>query len=138
MKKFFLRRTLFILLMSGSCLGSVSWAESPGDIITVKFATTNGAPIENATTTVADMVTLNGTGATATILVEAEGLEQDVKLTATTGFKVVPSFIKAGTESTQVTVSYVSSRNLQDGKLILRSGDMRKYVTLKGIGTPSL
>ncbi len=136
MKKFFLRRTLFILLMSGSCLGSVSWAESPGDIITVKFSAPNGAPIENATTIVADKVTLNGTGATATILVEAEGLEQDVKLTATTGFKVFPSLIKAGTESTQVTVSYVSSRNLQDGKLILRSGDMRTYVTLKGIGTP--
>ncbi len=136
MKKFFLRSTLFILMMSGGCLGSPSWAAHPSDVITVRFAAPSGAPARSATSTVSDVVTLDGTGATATILVEANGLEQDVQLTATTGFSVTPARIKAGAEPTQVTVTNVSSRNLQEGQLILRSGDMRTYVKLKGIGTP--
>ncbi len=136
MKNFFFRRALFVLLMSGSCLGSALWADSSGGLVTVRFAAPNGAPSESATAAVPGIVTLDGTGASATILVEAAGLEQDVKLTATAGFEVTPTLIKAGTEPTQVTVTYVSSLNQQDGKVILRSGDMRTYVILKGIGTP--
>ena len=135
MKKFFLRSALFILMMSGGCLGSPSWAAHPSDVIMVRFAAPSGAPARSATSTVPDVVTLDGTGATATILVETNGLEQDVQLTATTGFSVTPARIKAGAEPTQVTVTNVSSRNLQEGQLILRSGDMRTYVKLKGIGT---
>ena len=136
MKKLFLRSALFILMMSGGCLGSPMWAAHPADVITVRFAAPSGAPARSATSTVPDIVTLDGTGATATILVETKGLEQDVRLTTTTGFSVTPALIKAGAEPTQVTVKNVSSRNLQEGKLILRSGDMRTYVSLKGIGTP--
>ena len=136
MKKIYFRHALFILMMSGGCLGSPSWAAHPGDAITVRFAASNGAPARSASSTVSDIVTLNGTGETATILVEAKGLEQDIKLTATTGFSVTPTIIKAGSDPTKVTVSLTSTRNLQEGKLILRSGDMRTYVTLKGTGTP--
>ncbi len=136
MKKFFFRRTLFILMVSGGCLGSPSWAAHPADYVTVRFAAPSGAPARSASSTVPDVVTLDGTGETATILVEAKGLEQDIRLTATTGFSVTPAIIKAGSDPTKVTVSLTSTRNLQEGKLILRSGDMRTYVNLRGIGTP--
>ncbi len=136
MKKFFFRRTLFILMVSGGCLGSPSWAAYPADYVTVRFAAPSGAPARSASSTVPDVVTLDGTGETATILVEAKGLEQDIRLTATTGFSVTPAIIKAGSDPTKVTVSLTSTRNLQEGKLILRSGDMRTYVNLRGIGTP--
>ena len=122
-----------------SAANGVGYASSVNDdgttSMVVKFAAKNGAA-RSATSTMPGKLLLNGTGAKATVFVEATGLEQDVQVAVTSGFSVTPAVIKAGTESVEVTVTNTSTRNQAEGKLILRSGDIRTYVSLLGTGSP--
>ena len=122
-----------------SAANGVGYASSVNDdgttSMVVKFAAKNGAA-RSATSTMPGKLLLNGTGAKAAVFVEATGLEQDVQVAVTSGFSVTPAVIKAGTESVEVTVTNTSTRNQAEGKLILRSGDIRTYVSLLGTGSP--
>ena len=137
MKCNYLKLLLCAFLMSAA--NGVGYASSVNDdgttSMVVKFAAKNGAA-RSATSTMPGKLLLNGTGAKATVFVEATGLEQDVQVAVTSGFSVTPAVIKAGTESVEVTVTNTSTRNQAEGKLILRSGDIRTYVSLLGTGSP--
>lgn len=131
MKCNYLKLLFCAFLMSAA--NGVGYASSVNDdgttSMVVKFAAKNGAA-RSATSTMPGKLLLNGTGAKATVFVEATGLEQDVQVAVTSGFSVTPAVIKAGTESVEVTVTNTSTRNQAEGKLILRSGDIRTYVSL--------
>ncbi|MCI6310016.1 MAG: sugar-binding protein, partial [Prevotella sp.] len=111
-------------------------ASGSSEPVVVKFAAKNGAAARGATSTMPDKLVLDGTGATATVFVEAIGLEQDIQVSATSGFSVTPAIIKAGAESVEVVVTNTSSLNRNEGRLILRSGDVRTYVEMVSFGTP--
>ena len=137
MKCNYLKLLFCAFLMSAA--NGVGYASSVNDdgttSMVVKFAAKNGAA-RSATSTMPGKLLLNGTGAKATVFVEATGLEQNVQVAVTSGFSVTPAVIKAGTESVEVTVTNTSTRNQAEGKLILRSGDIRTYVSLLGTGSP--
>ena len=137
MKCNYLKLLFCAFLMSAA--NGVGYASSVNDdgttSMVVKFAAKNGAA-RSATSTMPGKLLLKGTGAKATVFVEATGLEQDVQVAVTSGFSVTPAVIKAGTESVEVTVTNTSTRNQAEGKLILRSGDIRTYVSLLGTGSP--
>ena len=111
-------------------------ASGSSESVVVKFAAKNGAAARGATSTMPNKLVLDGTGATATVFVEAIGLEQDIQVSATSGFSVTPAIIKAGAESVEVVVTNTSSLNRNEGRLILRSGDVRTYVEMVSFGTP--
>jgi len=128
---------LGIICVLGSQLAFA--ASSPSvtdDGLVIRYADAKGAPILRANTTLPDVIRLNGTGAETTVTVSATGLTQDITLRVGPGFEVTPATIAAGTEAAKVTVRHISSRNHTDGRLILRSGDIRTYVTISAEGTP--
>ena len=128
---------LSLLLGTGYAEGFASQVEDDsGSPMVVRFAAKSGAPARSASSTMPGVLAIDGTGATASLYVESEGLEQDIRITATSGFSVSPSLIKAGSEATEVVVTNTSYLNRNEGKLILRSGDIRTYVTLVSTGTP--
>ena len=63
-------------------------------------------------------------------------MTSDVKVSATHGFAVSPVVIKAGTSKQTITVTNVTTLAENTGKVILRSGDLRKYVALSSFGSP--
>ena len=65
----------------------------------------------------------------------ASHLTGDISVSATTGFSVTPSVIPAGTSTAAITVTHHTTMRSHEGKVILRSGDMRAYVDLVGYGT---
>ena len=79
-------------------------------------------------------VLLEGTGASRTITVSAVDLKKDVTIVPTAGFSADVTSVKAGQEAT-VTVTNDTYRKLNEGKVILRSGDYRTYVYLTGHGS---
>ena len=83
-----------------------------------------------------DALTINGTGASKTFNVTAENLTGDISITATHGFAVSPSIIKAGTKQATVQVRNRTTLIENIGRIILRSGDLRKEVKLTAYGTP--
>ena len=93
------------------------------------------APLFATLETSADELTINGTGATETFTVSAENLTGDISVTATHGFAVSPTTIKAGSKDVKVKVTNLTTLITSTGKVILRSGDVRKNVRLTGKGT---
>ena len=71
-------------------------------------------------------------------MVSGEQLVSDepITLTATPGFSVSPTELPYNAENAEVTVTLTSSKTTTSGQLILRSGDVRTYIPLEGIGTP--
>ena len=94
------------------------------------------APAFAKLSTSADELVINGTGQTQTFTVSAENLTTDITVSATTGFTVTPTVIKAGTKNATVRVSSPTTLISQTGRVILRSGDVRAYVNLTAYGTP--
>ena len=94
------------------------------------------APAFARLATSADTLRIDGTGATQTFTVSAENLTGDISLTASSGFEVTPATLPAGAKDATVTVKNLSSRGTTTGRVILRSGDMRKRVALVAYGTP--
>jgi hypothetical protein len=84
------------------------------------------------------LLIINGTFKSVTFTVNGRDLQADqpINITATGGFSVSPSTIPAKSQNATVTVTLDSYKNETEGKIILRSGDIRSYVDLKGFGTP--
>ena len=87
-------------------------------------------------TTSVDSISIDGTGSVQKIEVNAANLTSDIKVSATHGFAVSPVVIKAGTSKQTITVTNVTTLAENTGKVILRSGDLRKYVALSSFGSP--
>lgn len=80
-------------------------------------------------------ITIHGYGETASFSVDSKNLRTDepIQVSATHGFEVSPHEISPNGKGS-VTVKLVSSKRQTDGKVILRSGDTRYYVDVKGEG----
>ena len=132
MKRDFLKRTVLLSMLM--VLGSLS-AMAQNEL-TIRFVDEQGAPLRKASATLPEVIRLEGTGESATVTVEATGLTEDIQVSVTNGFTVSPATIKAGSESTPVTVTNHSTLITTEGRLILRSGDIRTYVNIVAYGTP--
>lgn len=98
-----------------------------------------GAPatsMMNAPTrTAADGLVINGTGQTATILVNGQNLSEQIKISATHGLSVYPTELPPDAKESNVEVTLVSTLPETDGMVIFRSGDYRYAVNVKGYGS---
>ncbi len=82
------------------------------------------------------LLMINGTNKSVSFIVSSEALPgKDIKITAPHGFTVSPVMIPANTRKHKVTVTLNSTKTLTEGKIVLRSGDIRSYVKVKGYGT---
>ncbi|MCD8318878.1 MAG: carbohydrate-binding protein [Paraprevotella sp.] len=80
-------------------------------------------------------LTINGYGESASFTVDSKNLRSDepISISATHGFEVSPRQLNPNGNG-KVTVKLVSSQQQTSGKIILRSGDTRYYVDVKGLG----
>ncbi len=87
----------------------------------------------------AQEVVINGYGNTVTINVKSANLRADLpfEATATNGFEVSPAKIEANGNA-KITVKLLSSKAHSTGKVVLRNGDFRYNINLKGVGKPLL
>lgn len=79
---------------------------------------------------------ITSTGGTESFTVSGCNLSEDIILKASAGFKVMPAQLPADAENATVRVTYTSSLPETDGYLVMRSGDFRQIINLKGYGTP--
>ena len=93
------------------------------------------APLPAEITTSTDAVTIQGTGSTASFIVNTANLIADVQLQATHGFTVSPETIRRGEGDVEVTVTNTTTLRHSTGRVILRSADVRKYVDIDAYGT---
>ncbi len=93
------------------------------------------APLTSEITTSCSELAIAGTGSSKTFTVSSQNLLTDISLTATHGFSVSPSVIKAGESDVEVTVTNLTTLRHATGRVILRSADVRKYVALSSTGT---
>jgi hypothetical protein len=109
-------------------------AQKPGDAKSNGNSKKNDWSADKST----PVLILKGTGSSATFTVNAQDLiaDQSVNITASPGFSVSPATLPANTTNAVVTVTFQSTEKETNGKLILRSGDTRSYINLKGYGTP--
>ena len=116
---------------------TVGFQNNGADIAYFTYDTTGAyAPAFASLTASTDSLVIDGTGNSATFTVSGANLQNDIQVSATSGFEVTPSVISAGAGETIVSVKLTSWLNRTDGKVILRSGDNRAYVSLAGKGTP--
>ena len=94
------------------------------------------APAFASLATSTDELIINGTGASQTFTVSAANLTGDISVTATHGFEVSPATLPAGAQNATVTVKHLTSLIENTGRIILRSGDLRKEVKITAYGTP--
>lgn len=79
---------------------------------------------------------INGTNKSEHFFISSESLtNKEIKITAPNGFTVSPSVIPANSGKQKVTVTLNSSKILTEGKIVLRNGDYRSYLKVKGYGT---
>ncbi len=85
----------------------------------------------------APQLLINGTNQSATFTIDASELPNGlpIQLTAPNGFTVTPATIPATAKKTTVKVTLNSTKSYTEGILIMRSGDIRKYVKIGGYGT---
>lgn len=86
---------------------------------------------------IAPQLVINGTNNTATFTIEANDLPNDlpIQITAPNGFSVTPEKITADTKNSIVELTLNSTKSYTEGRLIIRCGDMRKYIQVAGYGT---
>ncbi|MBQ7684385.1 MAG: hypothetical protein IJT48_07830, partial [Bacteroidaceae bacterium] len=94
------------------------------------------APAFATLETSADELVIDGTNVSESFTVNAENLIGDISVSATHGFTVSPTVIKAGTKQATVRVKHTTTLIRNTGRVILRSGDKRKEVSLTAYGTP--
>lgn len=94
-------------------------------------------PKEEDKVVIYDLI-LNGTSSSSTITVDTQGLlpDQDITLTASPGFEVSPQTLPANSTKAKITITNKSTKNETTGQIILRSGDSRTTLNVKGLGTP--
>jgi cyclophilin family peptidyl-prolyl cis-trans isomerase len=113
----------------------VGFDNQGADIAYFNYDTTGAfAPPFSKLNTSTNKLTINGTGESATFNVSSENLMGDISVSATHGFAVSPTTIKAGKNAT-ITVTNLTTLNRNTGRVMLRAGDMRAYVDLTGIGS---
>lgn len=80
---------------------------------------------------------VNGTNKTATFTIDMKDLPRDeqIQITAPNGFTVSPATISPTSGKASVFVTLNSSKDYTEGKMIIRCGDIRKYVALIGHGS---
>ena len=79
---------------------------------------------------------INGTGKTVVMSINSHAQNgEKMVIKAPHGFKVTPTSINANGNN-KINITLTSQRDTTYGELILRCGDVRKYVSLVGIGTP--
>ena len=121
---------------SRTLISAIGFDNSAADLAYFTYDTTGAyAPPVIEIATSADSLEINGTGASQSFVVNTQNLISDVSLTATHGFSVTPSVIKAGAANTTVTVTNLTTLRKNAGKIILRSADLRKSVYVKSYGT---
>ena len=100
--------------------------------------TLNAKSKKNATAAPSE-IAIHGYGETASFTVDSRNLHSDepILISATNGFEVSPRELSPNSKGT-VTVKLISSKQQTTGKVILRSGDTRYYVAVKGAGKASL
>lgn len=76
-----------------------------------------------------------GSGNSKTVNVSLANLVSDVTVSASTGFAVYPTLIKAGTRNATITVTNTTWRRKNSGKLTLRAGDKYANVLLTSYST---
>ncbi|MCR5180327.1 MAG: carbohydrate binding domain-containing protein, partial [Bacteroidaceae bacterium] len=130
MKRHFFMRSCMLLMF---LLGATSFFAQ--EMMTIRFVDQQGAPLRRASATLPEKIRLEGSGASATVTVVATGLTEEVQVSVTSGFSVSPQTIEAGAKETAVTVTNLSSKITTEGRLILRSGDIRTYVNIIAHGT---
>ena len=82
------------------------------------------------------LLTINGTNASSSFIVNSEALRgKEITITAPNGFTVTPTVKAANSGKQKVKVTLNSTKRLTEGKIILRSGDVRSYLKVKGYGT---
>ena len=82
------------------------------------------------------LMIINGTNKSEHFFISSESLtNKEIKITAPNGFTVSPSVIPANSGKQKVTVTLNSSKILTEGKIVLRNGDYRSYLKVKGYGT---
>lgn len=82
------------------------------------------------------LMIINGTNKSEHFFINSESLtNKEIKITAPNGFTVSPSVIPANSGKQKVTVTLNSSKILTEGKIVLRNGDYRSYLKVKGYGT---
>ena len=86
----------------------------------------------------APILTVNGTGKSATFTINTGNLQHDqpIQITVPHGFSVSPTNIPANTKNAKITVTLNSTKKETKGIIVLRSGDSRSYIRIQGIGTP--
>ena len=77
-----------------------------------------------------------GTGSSDTFTVSGNNLSEEITISASSGFKVYPTHLPANAMNATVRVTYNSTLPETDGYVVLRSGDFRHVINLKGFGTP--
>ena len=78
------------------------------------------------------LLTINGTNASSSFIVNSEALlGKEITITAPNGFTVTPTVIAANSGKQKVKVTLNSTKRLTEGKIILRSGDIRSYIKVK-------
>lgn len=82
------------------------------------------------------LMIINGTNKSEHFFISSESLtNKEIKIIAPNGFTVSPSVIPANSGKQKVTVTLNSSKILTEGKIVLRNGDYRSYLKVKGYGT---
>ena len=92
--------------------------------------------IAKAPARAAQRLVINGTGASESFEVNAANLPDAITITATPGLMVSPTQLPANAANAKVTVTMLSTLPVNDGQIILRSGDFRAYVGVVGKPTP--
>lgn len=100
-------------------------------------ADSQAAPSASPAALPALSLTINGTQNSASFLLSVKDFQSNlpISLTATTGFTVAPATLSPNATNAKVTVTLTSWAKETPGKVFIRSGDFRSYVSLKGIGT---
>lgn len=79
---------------------------------------------------------INGTNRSATFTVSSDALKEEaISIVTPSGFTVSPQSIPANGKKQKVTVTLNSTLALTEGKIILKSGEKRSYIKVKGYGS---
>ena len=111
--------------------------ESHGNLEYFTYDATGAyAPVTPVLEPAQKTLVIDGTGSSKTVKVRiADLLSADkVSVTATKGFSVSPETLAADKDG-EITVTLNSTLDNVDGKIILRAGDLRKYISLTGHGS---
>ncbi|WP_159523607.1 carbohydrate binding domain-containing protein [Sunxiuqinia indica] len=81
---------------------------------------------------------VEGTNNTSTLIINSENIQEDhpVLVTASPGFSVSQTSFPANSKNNSIEISYDQTLSKKSGVIIFRSGSIRSYVHVKGLGTP--